>query len=236
MAAIIKNRQLQIPQGYSFGIPELQWRAKPYQSFNALCGQVLAVIRANPKMAYEKKWPNDLEGVMRWVDSFNAAICEKNGWNEYIVRSGDFSPPKFLPPEEARPPAAAALAVGGRTLLEWFGDGAHPVLPALSAHRASVCSTCEFNRPGDLSNWFSRAVSEIIRTRLGLFRGLNLGTPHDEKLGVCDLCSCPLKLKCHVPMKHIQNEMPDDVWKHLPAHCWMTLERISTVDGQQVTT
>jgi hypothetical protein len=250
MAAIIKNRQLQIPQGFSFEMPELRWRAQPYQSFNVLCGQVLAVIRANPKMAYEKKWPNDLEGVMRWVDSYNAAVCEKNGWNEYIVRTGDYSPGKFPPPEDVRPPAAAALAVGARTLVEWFGDGAHPVDHGLAESRASVCSSCEFNRAGDLSNWFSRAVSDIIRNRLGLFRGLNLNTPHDEKIGVCDLCACPLKLKVHVPMTHIENQMPVDVWEQLPGRCWMKKERgvakdtmsarggqteNSTVDDKQLT-
>jgi hypothetical protein len=228
MSAVLKNRQSQIPNGFRMEIPELKWKSLPFASFNSICSSVLQIVRANPELSREKGWPTDVKGVEDWVDQTNAHICEVNGWKDYITGTRDVSPPLFPPPAGAHPSGGLpAAVVGARTLVEWFGAGGNPVDKSQAEARAAVCAACEFNRPGDMSNWFTRAVSEAIRTKMGLFRGLNLTTTRDDRMGVCDVCSCALKLKLHIPIVHIKNEMPTEVSDALPQHCWIVKEKVS---------
>jgi len=223
MNVILKNRQMQIPGGFKFEIPEIGFRAAPYQSFDTLVNQVLRVTRGNMELSQKKGWPTEKDGVVMWVDQTNAMMCQRSGWKDYIIENRDLDPPKFPPPPAAHP--AAAVVAGAKSLVDWFGAGAQPVEMELAEKRALVCSTCPENRMGDFGNWFSRSVSEVIRLQIGAFRGRNLTTSLNDKLGVCDSCSCPLKLKVFVPMEHIQCHLPPGLWSELPAHCWMLTEK-----------
>ena len=222
MTVALKNRQSQIPNGLKFQIKEVGFVAAPYQSFDALVNQVLAVVQANAPFARKYRWPLDREGVAKWVDYSNAVLCKQNGWTDYIVEMTDADPPKFSPPPGAHP--AGAVAAGAKSLGEWFGEGMKPVAIELAEKRAEICAYCPQNRPGDLGNWFSRQVSELIRDKIGHFKKLNLVTSRDKDLGVCDACACPMKLKVHVPLPHILNHMLPESKVALDPQCWIIAE------------
>lgn len=214
---------MQVPGGFQFRIPEIGFIAPPYQSFDTLVNTVHRVVNANAALAKKNGWPLGREGVALWVDRVQATICHQNGWNDYITTAKDIDPPKYPPPPGAHP--AEVVAAGVKSLVSWFGAGARPVVKKLAQERADTCEKCEFNRPGDLGNWFSRSVSELIRSQVGVFKGMSLTATNDDKLGICDLCECPIKLKIHVPMEHIEKNMLAGVWPMLPEYCWMKKER-----------
>jgi hypothetical protein len=53
-----------------------------------------------------------------------------------------------------------------------------------------------------------------------------LSTPVDDKLNVCDVCLCPLKLKVHTPLKYIKANMSEPVLADLQKveKCWIVSE------------
>jgi hypothetical protein len=81
----LKDRNRQIPNGLKFSLPELNYQAPSFASFNTIVQSVYGLMRANPGLAQERDWPIDVRGVERWVDNYNAEICKANGWTEYYI-------------------------------------------------------------------------------------------------------------------------------------------------------
>ena len=80
--------------------------------------------------------------------------------------------------------------------------------------RASICAVCPHNKPQELNFCsgchtakFVRDAAEALSTR---------HTSFDNRLDTCELCSCSLKLKCHVPKDGMED-------KNIQWHpdCWM---------------
>ena len=119
------------------------------------------------------------------------------------------------------------LAGGARTLLDWLGSGGQTVEQPLAEARASVCAgrPCPHNGKGGLEAYFTVPASEAIRRQLELKHAMKIETHLDDKLGVCNLCLCPLKLKVHVPLKEIRPHLSADVREKMPDFCWMKNEQ-----------
>lgn len=220
----LANRQIQIPNGFSFYLPELKWQPAPFQSFDTLVNQVLQKVNGNPVIAEKHRWPRDRAGVESWVDQYNAQVCKNMGWSKYIIDDEPASQsPKTLPPLH-RNSRFARLVAGARTLADWLGSGGQPVNQEQAEGRAQVCVTCPRNKPGDLSTFFTEAASRVITSQLERRKELNLATKVDGNLGVCDACGCPLKLKVHVPIEHIVGKMSEETKKDLDPRCWILSE------------
>ena len=86
--ARLKDRQRQIPNGFKFVLPEVQYESAPFSSFDTIVNSVTKVVNANPSLAEQFGWPIDRPHVADWVDSFNAQICERNGWTEFYNEGG----------------------------------------------------------------------------------------------------------------------------------------------------
>lgn len=227
--ATLKSRQMQIPNGFKYSIPELRWKSPQFISFDEMVNQVLSIARANPSI---QSIPQTREQAESAVEQYNVKICQDNGWNDY-VHDPENSPPKWFPPSQASR-YAGRLAAGAKTLTSWIGDGAEPVSKELSASRASVCSKCPMNKPGEIGNFFERAAAELIRRQVEFAKECELSTPHDDRLGVCSGCGCPLHLKVHVPLAEIRKNMAYDSFQEYAAGCWIVDEvpSIATVSTQ----
>ena len=216
----LRDRNHQIPNGYRFGLPEANWKAPPFASFVQIVNQVQRIVAANPALAQSKGWPTARPDIENWVDEFNATICQMNGWTNYIVDGGSvWSPPKPVPLSAAR-----NVAAGAKTLASWISQGATPVSRQQGEDRALVCSKCPLNQPGDLSNFFTRATSELIRMQIQTAQDLDLTTPHDSKLGVCSACDCPMRLKIWTPLKNILEHLLPGAKAALDPKCWIPAE------------
>lgn len=216
----LRDRQHQIPNGYKFSLPEANWQAPPFASFDQIVNQVVRITQSNPGLAATKGWPTTLEAITDWVDEFNAQLCAQNGWTTYINDGGPPAP-KPVPLSSVR-----NVAAGAKTLASWIGSGAQPVTREQAEKRAAVCVKCPLNQPGDFSNFFTRATSELLRMQVQTAQELDMTTPHDAKLGVCSGCDCPLRLKTWVSLEPILEHMLPEAKSALHENCWIMAEEL----------
>jgi hypothetical protein len=228
----LKDRQKSIPNGLRFYLPEIKWHAPGnFPSFTRVCDGLQTAIEGNPFIAQKNKWPKDRKGVEDWVDLYNATLCARMGWDDYIVTDTATTIPKASPlhqRETLRSLAAAAaeakeLVAGAKSLTEWIDSGDPAVSAELSTHRAIICTSCPKNEAGDWTRWFTVPASELIRRQVAKAQARNLTTPRDELLHTCIACHCPLKLKVHVPIEWITKRLTDDQKAKLKeaTACWI---------------
>lgn len=232
----LKDRNKQVPNGLRFYLPELKWNAPgPYASFTRICDAVEQVIKANPYLAQQNKWPTDRTGVENWVDAYNTQLCNQMGWTDYVTDGNEPSSPKWEPHyqqqtlQSLRAAAARAkeLVVGAKALGQWDDSGEPPVERDLATARAQICSICPKNESGDWTKWFTVPAAELLKRRVEHAQQRQLSTVHDEKIQFCSICACPLKLKVHVPMKWIAPTLTSskkEALREANPSCWMVVE------------
>lgn len=219
--ARLKSKTNQIPNGLRFKQAETKWEPPRYSSFDTIVRLLIDHRRGNLWLAQQRGWAMDYASVSEEVEQFNVKICQDHGWHSYIDGGGS-SAPKLQP--AAAMERAGQLAAGGGTLVSWIASGAEAVPQAQAEHRASVCAACPQNKPGDLLDFFTSRATEAIRYALNQRDQWKLETTHDEKLSVCQVCHCPLKLKIFMDISSVRSKMPDDEFNQLPQHCWIVKE------------
>jgi len=117
-----------------------------------------------------------------------------------------------------------SIGTGIATLANWLGEGGKPVDSATSTARARACLNCRYNKKINWKNLFKEGIADAVLAYERVRRGNNIGTKHDVALGECDRCGCMLRLKVHVPLDHITQQMGEEDWADLPAWCWVRLE------------
>lgn len=245
----LKNRNAPIPNGFDFRFPQLSnWRPSETSrwTFNGLVNEVQNVIIANPNYARNYSWPSDRATIEKWVEDYNCKICAANHWYDFL-EGGQAAARPFPQPgspilqgpsgrgvaaanasQPSKPPGWFAelsqIATGVKTLADWLGTDGKPVAAELSEGRAVICAACPMNKGGDWLSMFTVPAANLIRRQLEQRKDLKLSTSQDEKLGVCDACGCPLRLKVHVPLEYIKAHMPPDVSAALDPKCWILKE------------
>lgn len=241
----LKNRNAGIPNGLRFLQPETNWKPRPHSSFTGIVQALIQHRKGNP--ALKNKYPTDLRAVEDEVDAFNAKLAQKMGWTDYITESAGGAPRTFFHPSPGlpRPPIQRTLAPakdpnvlsavgekikkiwsGVKTIDQWLDSGISGVESSLSESRAAVCAACPKNTKGDFTSWFTAPAAAAIKRQIEKAQSKKFTTPHDEKLNVCDICLCPMKLKVHTPINFIQENMSPEVLAELKAvpNCWIPKE------------
>jgi hypothetical protein len=181
---------------------------------------------ANPGLAM----PTDIKTIEDMMDLANALrYLQIPGADMYVTRTGE-SAPKILAPVPDRQGRgvlasvvgrARNIAAGQRTLSEWWGEGGKPVLRQVANERAKICADCPQNGSGGLLAVFTVEAAAKIQHSFEELNDQKMATPHDERLGVCKACDCPLRLKVWTPMVHILKNMPADQKNKLDPKCWI---------------
>jgi hypothetical protein len=206
-------------------VPQTGWKAPRYASFNTVVEALIAHRKGNAFLRKKHGWSTDYAAVANEVDEFNANVCLKHGWNDYVANAAPGGGSSSTPfPRSSLPAAFAKVAAGGRILVEWINSGEEAVPEVQANTRAAVCATCPMNEKGDWTTFFTKPASEAIRKALEKRREWNLSTPYDSELGVCSACSCPLPLKMHVPLARILSKMPKESKDALHKDCWIRSE------------
>jgi len=181
--------------------------------------EIIKVRLKNPAITEKHKLPTNFDAVRDELIKFNAA------------RTGmALAPPaSFQSPRRSLPQAVEALAVavsktaqGAALLLEWEESGLPPESAETASKRASICVQCPKNGKGELTRWYTVPVAEMLRKRMARVHAMNLTTPQDDQLGVCEACQCPLKLKVWTPMNIIKKRLKPEQEKELWRDCWIT--------------
>lgn len=217
--AQLKNPQSQIPGGYRFLEPSTKWQPAPFSSLDSIVQQLISHRQGRPDLIQRNNWSLDPDVVKQEVMAYNVAVCQQNGWLDYIQGSAE-AVPFHLPPRNLRQ-KARSVAVGAETLVDWVNSGAEAVSPELANKRAATCVKCPLNKPGGLEAFFTVPVANAVRATMEKRKQMNLSTPDDEKLFVCGACLCPLQLKIHLPLGRILSKMQPDVQAALHPECWI---------------
>lgn len=189
--------------------------------FNQMVRQVISRREMNPRFGLSV----DQRTVEREVDEQNAMrMLSIRNAESYVVVEGQ-GPPNFQTPRsKSWPSAVGAVKTGVNTLADWLGEGGTPVPKEQSEARAFTCATCPQNGQGDWLSVFTKPAQLLIQGQMNLRNDLSMSTSSDDKLGICNACKCPLKLKVHVPINHISANMPAEIRAGLDPRCWIILE------------
>jgi hypothetical protein len=231
----LKSRQKFVPNGFKFYQPETKWREPRNASFQVLVDALIAHRHAQPFLAKQNGWNLEFNAVADEVDEFNAKICEQMGWTDYIQSpAGSAPPPKFHAPSPSDQNKLAAAAgrvkkiwSGVRTLNDWIDSGEPAVTQEQSNARAAVCAACPQNGKGDFSHWFTQPAADVIKRQIEKLEDRKLKTDSDDKIQICEICLCPLRLKVHTPLKFINTYLDESVLRDLERvkDCWIPAER-----------
>lgn len=113
-----------------------------------------------------------------------------------------------------------ALA-GARILYEWFGEGGVPVEHALAQSRANCCVACPKN---SADKGLLSTLSATAHRHLEHRSEMKMSVAGEERLGVCLVCHCPMKLKIHTPIDLIAEHTTKETMRELdniPTPCWV---------------
>ncbi len=221
----LKSRRDCPPGGFLVTIGHINKdQPRQFWNFGNAADWFQEVARANPSLSL----PTDRAAAENFVDQQNALRClTLPGADIYVLEkggqtvSGAKKAATLLRPLVAVADKVRLLTAGRALLAEWDEQGAVPVNPIESTRRAAICAGCPQNRTGDLTRWFTVPASETIRRQIEEVQNLDLKTPHDGELNVCQACLCPLKLKVHVPIDLIRKHLSDQAKSALDARCWI---------------
>jgi hypothetical protein len=237
----LRDRNGSIPNGLSYSVPEVGWTPRRNSSFHGIVESLQRLVAANPIL--QERYPQSYAQLADLVDQYNANICEQNGWHEYIVAGpgggplGSPFPPDGLASSEPPPKSPRLLQKlrdvvgGGETLVDWLASNADAVPNELANSRAAVCAGCSKNAKGDWTTFFTVPVANAIRLAHESRKQMKLSTPYDEVLGVCKVCTCPLRLKVHFKVEDLKVKLGDQTVSQLPEWCWIVRE-LHAIAGQ----
>ena len=234
----LKSRQKQIPNGFFFRQPEINWDSRKvlglHPSFDTLTRAVISARAANPHYVAKHKWSLDYDTVAMEVEMFQVKVCLSAGWTSYLTDSGGgagvpFSKAQSLANQKQLSAAVGAvkkLWAGVKSLNAWIDSGEPPVDIELAEKRAATCVQCKLNGKGDFSRWFTVPVASAIKRQQEILLQREIKTSQDDKINVCEGCLCPLKVKVHTPMKFIAPNMTPEIINDLKPgnNCWVLAE------------
>ena len=227
---ILKDRNKQIPGGLRFIEPSTGWESRPWSSFDCIVQQIQAHRKANPSLQDRTKWRLDAQSIANELDVFNATLCQKLGFTEYI-QEGGFSDRPFSigavhpPPSMTLLQQSQALVAGVASISQMFGAEGPVTDKDQVERRAAVCAACPLNTHGDWLSWFTKPASEFIRKALSKIKDQGLVTTKDDVLDVCSACSCPLRLKVWTRLDHVLKHIPEESKTALAENCWIRTEQ-----------
>lgn len=228
------SRERYIPNGFRFYQPEIKWQAPPNASFNVIVNTLIRARQANPPLIQKYGWSTDYNTVANEVDTFNASLCASMGWTEFFVPDGgQASPPPFsnspLPSQSELSAVGEKVKTiwsGVKTLNEWLDSGTAPVAQDVAEKRAAICAGCPKNVPGDFTAWFTIPAAAAIKKQLERVSERKLATAVSDRLNVCEICYCPMKLKVFTPVEFIRRHTRAETMAQLRAvpGCWVPAE------------
>lgn len=199
-----------------------------FPSMDTLTRGTMSHREGNPWLAQKHGWSMDYQSVLKEMRDYNAMICLKNGWMNFIItnESAPVEPPVIQKKTLLSDGVAGVkrVAAGIGVFLDWVGAGATPVAVELAERRAKICTTCPKNDGGDWKRYFTQPIADKIKKQLEIKNDLQLKTSLDDKLTVCSACDCPLPLKVWTPLEHVLAHMSKEVKASLDKRCWILHE------------
>lgn len=231
----LKNRQMQIPGSLQFYLPQTKWKPRANSSFGGIVEGLLHHLQGNPHVAKQLGWPLTFDFLADKVDEYNATLCQKMGWTQYIEEvtapaggRGRVPFPTAHSSAVNNPKGVLAplknVAVGVVNIADMFGPDGPISDKALAEARAAKCAGCELNEKGDWTHYFTMPISKALKKALAFVKDQGMETSRDGELRVCTACDCPCGLKIWARRDHIISHMPPEQMNALVPDCWIKTE------------
>lgn len=137
------------------------------------------------------------------------------GWEEEVLDLMCQQHPEFDCMEVGvpdRPFTLADIRRFGVSVANWIASGGQWVSQEEADRRSSICLTCPHNTTVT-GCWGCHGIMDWLVSILG-----GRKTANDAHLHGCDICSCALRAKVHLPLGVIDNS---GLETKLPEWCWM---------------
>jgi hypothetical protein len=108
---------------------------------------------------------------------------------------------------------------------DWLGEGGEPVSKNLAYLRSLHCLECKFHGGGMWWEKVKDPIASAIKKALELKHHMKLSLPNEKELEMCLVCGCAMRLKVHVPIKHLKESItPEQNEQYQSVNCWINLE------------
>lgn len=200
-------------------------------SFTEVVSQTMMFLRKNPALVAKYHWPTEQHAVENWIDETNAQRMLAHGWLNFVADETFSVEKKTL----AQQPhsllgklvhAAGAVKTAALAYKDLFVNG--PAPQDLAESRARTCVACPLNdTESSLSDLFVESAAHEISALIQLVKDTDMRTLHDDDLGICRACGCPMKVKVHSRIEKLSGVLQADVWDKLNKDnpkCWLLSE------------
>lgn len=232
------NRHTFPPNGFQFYQPSTNWPKSQAElaglTFDQVCQRIQAHRAANPRFQLS----TDLEVIAAELDEYT---CTRLKFDPNYCTGGGAYPKAPRPMLRLPAPGASQggkdavagaepigkirkLTLGIGVLIDLFGSGARSVSQDLANQRAAVCVQCPKNTPGGWETFFTGPAANKIKQFMQLKNEMELKTPLDTQLHVCNACLCHLQTKVWVPISHILKKLQPEMRNELWEKCWIRKE------------
>lgn len=225
----LKSRTQACPNGFLFEQKETGWKnwvnaPETVWDFNGLCAKLRQHRMANPQFGLS----TNIGVIANEVDQRNAQRMMTIPGASIYVEETPTPKPEALPHISQKlldaVEGAKKTARGISLIFEWLKEGV-AVDYELAIARATTCTQCPMNNTNESAwGYFTKQASARILEMIASRADLNLATPLDDKLGICDACLCPMKTKIWVPMDQIRAKQHPEITATLWEKCWMRRE------------
>jgi hypothetical protein len=157
--------------------------------------------------------------------NFDPEWCQKK-------TTGGFLPSRLLKSASAGVRLAAQSFANelraAKTLLDWGEDGFKPVAQEVAQARSDVCmgrisgNPCPFNQDKKID--LNSPVASVILSHIESKNQMRLTVEGEDKLNICMICNCVLKLKVFVPLDTLTGRMDAATISKFQTEyppCWM---------------
>lgn len=230
MKYILKRREVAIPNGMVAIEPATGFKSSPWTAFEAQCQGWQQARAGNPGACKRFRKSTDMDAIRQEVDEQLGQMLHDRGFHDYvntILREGGGAEAAVRPFIHRNPAERIAQVVKAAAVsVEWITSGAEAVPIEQATKRGAVCVKCPLNNNhADWLSLFTKPAAEAIKKALEARGQMQLKTPCDDELGVCDACDCVTKLKIHMPIDKILSMMPQNIFDGLDASCWIRAEK-----------
>lgn len=184
--------------------------------------------RKNKTLAQSLGLEATQEACEIYVDEYNAQRCLSHGWGNYVLLGEGAA---RVTQKKTLLGRVAGVVAGGNAAMSaymaMFGARG-PVSKDAAEKRAAICAVCDHN---DTKNgfyaYFVKSAADELMNIIGALKDVDIIVKDPERIGICKICLCPLRAKCHSPISALRDKMPESVHeelKELKTPCWIKQE------------
>jgi len=221
----LKSRTKFPAGGFHVLVPEAGMKAPFSGSFSEAVQFLYNFRRKNPALVQKNGWSLDIHDIEEDVDRYNAQRMVAAGYLNFVDIEGDVpvqkktSSPGFFR-------SAKGVVAKARTALsmyhQMFGSDGRVVPVAEAERRAAICLVCpEHDTTGGLQKYFIKEAANELMGLFGMLKDMEVKTSMDDKMGVCQICSCAMRAKVFTESEVIKKNMKPEEIAKLPSNCWI---------------